>query len=884
MRRLLAMLAVVLAAGVASNAWAAPTVREDRSPKDGIAHSIEFDASTDDSAYMEAFGLCSIRFTLGSGDSGTATVYECDDENDATSSCTSETSFTASTATPYTFTPGQRYLKVAASATTLDDSEMTIDCTRNQLSKSEVERFNVTNYGTVSDGVTDDSAAFNAASAAAASAGGGIIYIPEVDSCVGDTTGASSRVFSGLRITSSNTTLDMHPLAKLRPCSSTGNYAVTVCAGSTNSTCDPKQDITTTPTAANPVNIEVTGHGLSTGDMVRVGYSAMPDINDRFFTITRVDDDNFTLDGEDGTSHSVATVKMEQSNLSGGTPAVGDTVDWNATANTGTVVFYEKVTGDIFIEEDTPGTLEASDVVQEDSGSSWSATVSALDTSPGVVAEALHDIVIRGGHILDEDTYGDSGHQNYVIVTGTLGGTGAPARNDSVDWDGTANTGTVVFYNSATGEVGIHEDVSGTLASDDTVQEVGGAGWNIDVSTGALESFTTEESHGIAIKYAKRVRIEGVTAESISDESFDIFQSEDVTLVDSYGINCGREEAGGSCVSISGSKSVKLIGGAYEGGLDSIGGTGSIVTITTNDSDYHSPTDGVSISGGTRIFDHGTGDNLVETGLAINANKAPITNVSVNGATIDLDRDGIEAVTTSGGSYTSESYFSNTSINGGVDIPLTHYAAFHNVDLLCENDTGVCALGVDEVLGGRLEGGSSGTYVMSINQDDARLTNTRFIGGQSCLLITGATGAEVVGNIFECGSGGGLDLAILETSGSDNNYVAGNFVRSWNKGAGTTPFRVGTRASPLTDGSGSGASTVFDQLSNRAAIYLPVSTVPDCENLDDRVVARITDDTSAGACTDAGSDGNLDGGGSADSECRCDPDGNSGSGAWAAAS
>lgn len=55
----------------------------------------------------------------------------------------------------------------------------------------------------------------------------------------------------------------------------------------------------------NPVSVAVTAHGLVTGDEVEItGLTEMTEINDRRFTITKVDADNFTLDGEDGTSYT----------------------------------------------------------------------------------------------------------------------------------------------------------------------------------------------------------------------------------------------------------------------------------------------------------------------------------------------------------------------------------------------------------------------------------------------------------------------------------------------------------------------------------------------------------------------------------------------------
>lgn len=50
---------------------------------------------------------------------------------------------------------------------------------------------------------------------------------------------------------------------------------------------------------------------------------------------------------------------------------------------------------------------------------------------------------------------------------------------------------------------------------------------------------------------------------------------------------------------------------------------------------------------------------------------------------------------------------------------------------------------------------------------------------------------------------------------------------------------------------------------------MAAADVPDCGNMIQGTVVQIHDDTSAGACTDAGADGNLDGGGTATSVCKC---------------
>ena len=64
-------------------------------------------------------------------------------------------------------------------------------------------------------------------------------------------------------------------------------------------------DNSATFSVSNPANVLSTGHGLVTGDSVYFqggsGFTSSPDIVDRRFTITRVNDNNFTIDGVDMT-------------------------------------------------------------------------------------------------------------------------------------------------------------------------------------------------------------------------------------------------------------------------------------------------------------------------------------------------------------------------------------------------------------------------------------------------------------------------------------------------------------------------------------------------------------------------------------------------------
>ena len=65
---------------------------------------------------------------------------------------------------------------------------------------------------------------------------------------------------------------------------------------------------TISATAANPINVNITAHGLLTGDEVEItGFTEMTEVNNRRFVATKVDANNFTLNGEDGSGYAAET-------------------------------------------------------------------------------------------------------------------------------------------------------------------------------------------------------------------------------------------------------------------------------------------------------------------------------------------------------------------------------------------------------------------------------------------------------------------------------------------------------------------------------------------------------------------------------------------------
>jgi len=86
-------------------------------------------------------------------------------------------------------------------------------------------------------------------------------------------------------------------------------------------------------TTADPVVITSNNHGLQTGDTVEIdNVGGMVEINGRSFTVTRVDANTFSLDGEDGTGHTAYTSGGDWSGYIGG----GNLDNAAALVNTGT--------------------------------------------------------------------------------------------------------------------------------------------------------------------------------------------------------------------------------------------------------------------------------------------------------------------------------------------------------------------------------------------------------------------------------------------------------------------------------------------------------------------------------------------------------------------
>lgn len=126
-------LAVLLMVG-ASEAFAAPSVLDDSSGA-AFGYRISFRADTADSERMV---VTPVQCSVGVAHSGTGTVslYQVATSATAASSGTLVATFTASTTTPTTFSPGLPFLKAVASVAS-DGTLMTIRCSNTQITKTD---------------------------------------------------------------------------------------------------------------------------------------------------------------------------------------------------------------------------------------------------------------------------------------------------------------------------------------------------------------------------------------------------------------------------------------------------------------------------------------------------------------------------------------------------------------------------------------------------------------------------------------------------------------------------------------------------------------------------------------------------------------------------
>lgn len=168
-------------------------------------------------------------------------------------------------------------------------------------------------------------------------------------------------------------------------------------------------------TAADPVSVTATAHGLSTGDRVRItDVTGMTELEGRTFLITVVDVNTFTLDNEDGTGRDPATAgTMVQvyAQVTGLTHLEGETVNVavdggphaQRTVSSGTITLDDGRYGNV-IHVGLPFTMELQTmnimaaVAEAKKGRMHAVRARFIDTvqaKAGYDAEALEEIIFR---------------------------------------------------------------------------------------------------------------------------------------------------------------------------------------------------------------------------------------------------------------------------------------------------------------------------------------------------------------------------------------------------------------------------------------------------------------------------------------------------------
>lgn len=133
-------------------------------------------------------------------------------------------------------------------------------------------------------------------------------------------------------------------------------YRVTSIANETFEESLPGYEATGTITAitkANPAQVTVTSHGYSTGDEVYIsGVGGMVEITDGIYTITKVDADNFTLDGIDSTAYTtftsggtVARTYIRIDSAAAASTSNPHTLSWTAEADAQEYNVYRELNG-----------------------------------------------------------------------------------------------------------------------------------------------------------------------------------------------------------------------------------------------------------------------------------------------------------------------------------------------------------------------------------------------------------------------------------------------------------------------------------------------------------------------------------------------------------
>lgn len=135
-----------------------------------------------------------------------------------------------------------------------------------------------------------------------------------------------------------------------------------------------------TLSGSNPVSIQITAHGLTTGrQVVFASVGGTTELNSNTYKITKTDADNFTLQGTDSSNFTAWT--------SGGSAAVWDIDDgaWHLMTESPSNLFEEMVKANtVYYDSITTGTVAVTttELTTNRTSSNWTYTLRAGDSAP----------------------------------------------------------------------------------------------------------------------------------------------------------------------------------------------------------------------------------------------------------------------------------------------------------------------------------------------------------------------------------------------------------------------------------------------------------------------------------------------------------------------
>ena len=446
-------------------------------------------------------------------------------------------------------------------------------------------------------------------------------------------------------------------------------------------------------------------------------------------------------------------------------------------------------------------------------------------TTPGT------DIVFECIALHDDDPKSHGGQYSGTYTLSSVVGT--PAYNEDVTWTGGA--GKVVQWHNP--EISI----TVTSGSNPTTSTT-------DIATASMTSATVasvdrdypsiEGTHGITMEFCEDCAIRDSVCRGISDECFDVKAGSDRTFVtNNLGYEVGQVAEGGAMIAVDASDSVIVSSNYCEPGTAASVANQSTKCFTVSGNTAGGTTDGVRFVD-NRCNETGTGLNAAEHCIAIASNLEAITDfvdvggdydlAEVEGISVDFG-DGNESAGTDSAPLQDpiSGRFLGTTITGA----LRSGDTFHNLDLY---DVSLTYNGgtttpsqtplsnMRNVYGGSFNStantlGAGPNYVMSLAIDGAQIYGSTFVNcNQSCINLQGEN-IEILDVTFtSVGDTSGLDYAVRENIGGNNNIVNECVVTDWDAGgsAGAGPIRVGQTAGGLCHAGGNGAASYCDAVRN----------------------------------------------------------------------